>query len=158
MVAVCNNSFIIEVKTEGFALSNEDIGKMIKKRFGRNTSFRVSEYVPPPPKIKVYPEKKAGDWSRTIKTRSKMIVDPKLPKTPPLKTVPKFLDKPKKEKVYCKDCLCYNDALGQDCLSDPDNYKYKDTWYMRERVTVDPEVKNRNNDCKDFIDKNQGEK
>ena len=51
MGVMCNNSFVIQIKTEGYTLTNEDIEKMLKKRFGRNASFNVKEYIPPSPKI-----------------------------------------------------------------------------------------------------------
>ena len=53
MGVMCNNNFVISVKTEGYALKKEDIEKMMKKRFGRHANFSVKEYVPPAPKMKV---------------------------------------------------------------------------------------------------------
>ena len=114
MGVMCNNSFVIQIKTEGYTLTNEDIEKMLKKRFGRNTSFNVKEYVSPLPKMRVYPEK---------------------------------------EKVYYNNCEHYNYLLGIDCYAGP--AEYKDSWDRQYRITVDPSIKNKNNDCKDFESKHK---
>ena len=137
MGVMCNNSFVIYIKTEGHSLDVEDIEKALKKKFGRYTPINVKEYIPPTPSMKI-PElkKKAGDWSVVIKPSGKK-------------------KKETKEKVYCSNCKHYNDVLGVDCLADPDKSEYEDNWYKRERVIVNPSIKNKNNNCKDFESKHK---
>ncbi len=92
MGVMCNNSFLVQIKTEGYELTKEQIAKILDKRLKQHNSIYVIEYVPPPPKMKVFPERKvnAGDWTTVIKGNKK--------------TKGK---KREKGKVFCKNCKYY---------------------------------------------------
>lgn len=55
-------------------------------------------------------------------------------------------------KVYCRDCTCWNWGEREDivCLH-PNNMR--DSFYKRKSIPIlSAEVKNKNNDCPDYID------
>ncbi len=57
------------------------------------------------------------------------------------------------EKVYCKDCEYYKDTCGS-IWCDVLEYVYTTNTYYepprKYKTHLDPRIKNRNNDCKDY--------
>ena len=57
MSVACKNIFLVYVTTEGYELKKETVEKILNKKLRRCISLSVDEYVPPKPKMKIYPEK-----------------------------------------------------------------------------------------------------